>query len=442
MNGYISRRRWRSTGARLQGLLAACALAVGACDSLTEVDAPDVVQPRQLADAQGAEALTNGALASLYSPYAAFVYNTGLFSDEFTFAIPLIQQHDLDFRTQSLTFTESGPILMHRSRTFASLAIQARQQFAPNPRSRTGELFALKGWVETFLGETSCNGTPLSEVESDFQPVYGGPISSDSMLRRAVADFDSALVYAADSARVANHARIGRGRALLGLGRYGDAAAAVSPVPTAYVHNAEYTTAVPAQTNTVWQQNNNGVITVSDREGTNGLPFRTANDPRVPTQFLRQGTDGITPVHLFARFSGMTSPIPIATGIEARLIEAEAALQANRDDSNPTGNGWLGILNNLRATAVTPALPPLEDPGSFNARVDLLFRERAFWLFASGHRMGDLRRLLRQYGRTQQQIYPVGAYKAGVNYGDDVVFILTLSEQSNPNGRQCTDTNP
>jgi len=29
-----------------------------------------------------------------------------------------------------------------------------------------------------------------------------------------------------------------------------------------------------------------------------------------------------------------------------------------------------------------------------------------------------------------------------VNYGSDVVFILTLSEQSNPNVRRCTDTNP
>ena len=77
-----------------------------------------------------------------------------------------------------------------------------------------------------------------------------------------------------------------------------------------------------------------------------------------------------------------------------------------------------------------------------DARVDLLFRERAFWLFATGHRMGDMRRLLRQYGRAHDDVYPIGHYKAGVDYGQDVVFILTLSEQSNPNGRTCTDKNP
>jgi len=44
-------------------------------------------------------------------------------------------------------------------------------------------------------------------------------------------------------------------------------------------------------------------------------------------------------------------------------------------------------------------LAALTDPGTAEARVDLLFRERAFWFFLTGHRQGDLRRLIRQYGR-------------------------------------------
>jgi hypothetical protein len=208
------------------------------------------------------------------------------------------------------------------------------------------------------------------------------------------------------------------------------------------VFNAELTTAVAGQSNTIWQNMNTGGLTVADGEGSNGLNFRTAADPRVPTQFIRTGTDGLTPAYLFSKYTSLASPIPMASGLEARLIEAEAALQANRNDTNPTGNGWLGILNSLRASAISPAMTALADPGSFDARVNLLFRERAFWLYATGHRMGDLRRLLRQYGRSQATTWPVGAYKAGVNYGVDIVFILTLSEQSNPNGRTCTDKNP
>jgi len=426
----------------LAGVVAgASLLAASACSNLTDVETPDVVQPEQLNNPAGAEALTNGALASIYIPYMLWVYNTGVFTDEFMFPTVFTTLADLDYRTQSLTFTEYGPIGVHAVRTQAQRAIDVRQQHAPTPRSRIGQLFAVKGIAELMLGETSCNGTPLTEVVN-LQPVYGGPITSDSMLKRAVADLDSALVYAADSARVANLARVFRGRALLDLGRFQDAAAAVAGVPTDYVFNAEATTAVANQQNIIFERNQLKTITVSDREGGNGLPFVSANDPRVPTQPLGLGADQQTQSYLFTKYTSTSSPVPMATGIEARLIEAEAALQANRNDTSPTGNGWLGILNNLRATAITPALPPLADPGSFDARVDLLFRERAFWMFGTGHRMGDLRRLLRQYDREEDQIYPTGPYKAGVNYGNDVVFILTLSEQANPAGRECINREP
>ena len=407
-----------------------------ACDSLTDVEAPDIVQPDQLNNPQGAEAYTNAAIAELYDSFASFVYNSGRFSDEFFIATPFTAFDDVDFRTQALTFNEWGPILMHRARLLANLGIEARRQYLPNERARIGQLFAVKGYVELFLGETSCNGTPLSEVV-DFVAQFGGPMTSDSMTRRAVADFDSALVEAADSARILNLARVGKGRALLNLGRYAEAAAAVSAVPTSYVYNAELSEAAGSATNDIWNINSSGGITVSNREGGNGYDYVDANDPRVPTQFLQTGTDGLTPVYLFTRYSSLSSPIPLATGIEARLIEAEAALQAN-----PDGGSWLSTLNSLRATEVTPALPPLTDPGNTPARIDLLFRERAFWLYATGHRMGDMRRLLRQYNRNHDDVYPIGPYKAGQDYGEDVVFILTLSEQSNPNGRTCTDKNP
>lgn len=36
----------------------------------------------------------------------------------------------------------------------------------------------------------------------------------------------------------------------------------------------------------------------------------------------------------------------------------------------------------------------------------------------------------------------LGHYKGPQNYGTDVVFILTLSEQSNPEGFVCMDRNP
>ena len=100
----------------------------------------------------------------------------------------------------------------------------------------------------------------------------------------------------------------------------------------------------------------------------------------------------------------------LVNGIDARLVEAEAALRAN----NPAQ--MIAILNTLRATPLTigtlttkpSLLPPLTDPGTLDGEINLLFREKAFWTFSRGQRLGDLRRLIRQYGRTADQVFPVG----------------------------------
>jgi len=128
------------------------------------------------------------------------------------------------------------------------------------------------------------------------------------------------------------------------------------------------------------------------------------------------------------------SAVVLASGAEARLIEAEAQLQAG------DVAGWLGTLNALRATAVSPALPALSDPGSDAARVDLLFRERAAWLYLTGHRQGDLRRLIRHYGRSQGDVYPTGPYQAALTgvYGGDVDAPIPPEERKyNPRFTGC-----
>jgi hypothetical protein len=140
--------------------------------------------------------------------------------------------------------------------------------------------------------------------------------------------------------------------------------------------------------------------------------------------------------------------IPVASGVEARLIEAEALLNAG------DVAGWLGKLNTLRATvaallaalrpnqiqtfparpaAVTP-LPALADPGTANGRVLLTMQERNMWMYLTGHRLGDLRRLVRNYGFTQDVVFPSGAFwRGGGTYGTDVAFVVPFNEQNNPN---------
>jgi hypothetical protein len=211
----------------------------------------------------------------------------------------------------------------------------------------------------------------------------------------------------------------------------------VANVPTNFKYDIEYTTAITTQQNGVFSIIDFGYKSVGDRDGIVGLDFRTANDPRVPTTYKSLGTDGVTPVYHFAKYNSLAAPMTLASGIEARLIVAEAALQANPNDASTTGSGWLGILNDLRQTAFSPALTPLSDPGNFDARVDLLFRERAFWMFLTAHRMSDVRRLVRQYGRAVNSVYPSGNWKDGLPFGNEVDFDIPISEAPNASFQGC-----
>lgn len=412
-------------------------LLVTACSALTDVHAPDVVQVGALDNPAGADAFRAGAISDFALVFGGsergLVTTSGAIADEFySAASPTVFLQIADQRIAPDPGTPYPYADVQRARNDAARAIDAMHRFQPAAHAKTGELFALKAYTELFLGENMCSGIPVGQI-IDRQPVYGTPLGTSELFALAMADFDSAAVLAADSMRILSLARVGRGRALLDAGRFADAASAVSAVATSFTYATSHSAAV--QPNGVFAVIvNSRYITVADREGANGLDFRSANDPRVPTTFVAKGIDGVTDVYNFTRYSSLGSPIVLASGIEARLIEAEASLQTG--DSS----GALAILNSLRAT--TPGLAPLPMEPTDSARVDQLFRERAFWLFATGHRQGDLRRLVRQYGRDVEAVFPTGPYKAGQTYGVEVTFAPDALQLVNPAYTGCASRAP
>jgi hypothetical protein len=131
----------------------------------------------------------------------------------------------------------------------------------------------------------------------------------------------------------------------------------------------------------------------------------------------------------------------LANWTEAQLIIAESQLAANYAGVN----GTLAILNNLRAGV---GLAPLAPAANAQAQLLQLFSERAFWLYGTAHREGDLRRLVRTatgYGLAQNLVWPNGTYRGrgGGAYGTDVNFPIPLDEiNANPNVKGCLDRNP
>ena len=86
------------------------------------------------------------------------------------------------------------------------------------------------------------------------------------------------------------------------------------------------------------------------------------------------------------------------------------------------------------------AMAALPTPATQAEATSLFFREKALWQFSRGFRLSDLRRLVRQYGRTQDQVFPTGIFfKSGTPYGSDVNFPVTTDEYNNPDFKGCTD---
>jgi hypothetical protein len=324
-----------------------------------------------------------------------------------------------------------------------------------NPPVLRGELFALYGYAEILLADLYCSGVPLSTVDFERDFTYQPGSTTAAIYRDAMVQEDSALTVGTASDTILNLARVLKGRALLALGQYAAAADDVSTVPDAFQYRLilSWKGSGTATVNFL-----NQTATVSDREGGNGLPYRSSGDPRTTVTLVpNTSASHLAPLYFPSKYaaalnSARVAPFVVADGIEARLIQAEAALHAG-------DNSWLTILNALRTTCMdalncpTPApagtggvagLPPLSDPGpsaNDTARVNLLFAERASWLFMTGHRQGDVRRLIRQYGRTQDRVYPIGPYAApGTGqYGTDVTVPVPPNERTNPYFHGCVD---
>ncbi len=462
-------RRWLPMRWLLVVCLSAAALA---CRNVLGVPVPaGVIDPAGLHGGAGAEVLRQGAIATFVNGFD--VQYNGLLSDEFTnyflqasVSYPGYSPVDARNDEASGVFLSNGRYItdfiyanLQQARTNARLAAAALTRSAPASTSgEVGAMFALAGYTELLLAEEFCSGVPLGEVLSGGGVHHGVPLTTDSLLGRAVVDFDSALVHGVGNDTALNLARVGLGRALLDRGHYAAAATAVATVPTGFA----YAIQLPATSQGTIVANfyaqlaqpvqpaaaGGHFVSVSDREGGTGLNFISARDPRMPIDSSLGPTVTGTPFDYPAKFPiDGAPPIILADWIEARLIQAEGQLQSGN------APGWAAALNALRAdTADThvAGLPVLTADSTTGAsaaqQVDVMFRERAFWLFGTGHRLGDLRRLIRQYGRGPETVFPTGPYPAaglppgsGVipSYGTDLNFPIQAVEQANPNFHGC-----
>jgi hypothetical protein len=414
----------------------------------------------------GALSMRNAAIANLEYEIPRYITDTGLLTDELessqtgaspgvSSTIPFPVGGSLDERIlPELTTGGSGPADLDylglqavRGGVLQALGALAAYDTAANVPTLRGELYALDGYAEILLADFFCSGVPLSTLDFQGDYTYHASSNTTQIYQDAITREDSALTLAGANDTIQALASVLKGRALLDLGEYAQAAQAVASVPDGF----------QSRLDVQWTQSGsstftlNKFATVSNLEGSNGLPFLAGGDPRTPTMV----TESVEPnleIYIPLTFPlkyNLTgySHFTVADGIEAQLIQAEAALQLG---DVPI---WLTRLNQLRKTATVPGqtvtpLDTLTDPGASltgsaadSARLALTFQERAYWLFLTGHRQGDLRRLVREYGRSEAQVYPVGPYLAPGQgtYGTDVTAPIPAGEYANPLFHGCLD---
>ena len=465
MMNHMHRTRWTLGAFAAVATLAACNVK----HDLLDPQNPGLIDPSAVGTPTAALALRVGAL-SRYKQLTNASGNEALWEYSGTLAD---EYKNSDFLTDRVVIDQrqidpnngivSGQTAMYsvvtQSRGFMRDAIAAMQTFLPDSTGLRAEVWAELGFFEMSLADNFCNGIPLGHTISGVQ-TFGTPLTDAQVYDSASAHLDSALALstATDAGTVAIHnaALIIKARILVAKAQYAAAAAITGPVPTNYQYTVTFSGTGGGQ-NGIWNLVNSiARVTVGDSvdviNGTrttipNALPFVSANDPRVPTQSgatanpIIGAEDQSTPVFLNLLVKNQFDPIVIASGIDARLVEAEARLNANDIPGMMTISTRSAPRSRRSAIVAIPALAPLPTPADQNSATSLFFREKAFWTFGRGQRLQDMRRLVRQYKRTDAQVFPTGPYFKGGSYGTDENFPVPSSEQVNPNFSACLDRN-
>ena len=445
----------------LLALLAGCSTYK---DQLLAPQQPGIIGPEQVGSPTAADALRIGALSRLKTATAGTtgtetMYTMGgLLTDEWKSGDTFSQRVETDQRTiqTSNADVQSFYSAQHSARGAAKDAIDNLNKYLPEPKANIAQMYWVMGLVEMQLSEAFCNGIPFG-ITNDGIPTYGEPLTNQQGFTLALAHIDSglALATATDTFAVStkNSLLVTKARILIDQGNIAAGAALVSSVPTSYRWYVTFSLTTSDNPMLSFNSSQKRWVVGDSFDVTgvikNALPFASAKDPRVPVtgssinSSLKVAFDNATQLVSEAIW-GRTDSAPIISGVDARLYEAEAKLQAN------DYVGMMAILNALRASPQalgsaysTTAMSALPAPTTQKDAIDLYFREKAFWQFSRGTRLGDLRRLIRQYKRTQDQVFPVVTFHKNGNppYGTDVNFPVTTNENPNPNFHGCIDRN-
>src|SRR5437762_275763 len=184
-------------------LVASVVALLAACTSLLDVKDPDVINPPDVLNADGAVGAYNGGIGDFAfandgdnGGTEGQILVSGVMSDEYTDVetFPTRIEYDsrsIDERNGTLTNVYFN---LHKARVALEGAAGALQQYAATPNTRVGEMLALAGMTYVYFAENYCSAGPFSQRQSGGWSLYGQPLATDAILDRALSRFASTLL--------------------------------------------------------------------------------------------------------------------------------------------------------------------------------------------------------------------------------------------------------
>ena len=415
-------------------LAVALAPALNACRDVTSLTqtAPSRVQADQLYIPANAPLLLTSAIGDYECALANYVVAAGLVGDELDDAQLAQVGWDYDRRTINPALTQYAGAVCPQTiadtqvpalytpisvaRYDADRLTTATQGWTdaqvPGRQKLLGQAQAYAGYSLVLLGEGMCSaaidlGPELSRAQLDS--------IAESRFTGAIA-----AATAANDTATLNMALVGRARARLDQNKMALALADAALVPDGFVKNATYSAVNARRENLVNTQMYRGNYSTVDSTFRHVL-WNGAPDPRVVVDSTGQvGQDQVTPIFAPAKYPTSSTPIPIASWREARLIQAEASLAAG-DVATATA-----MINKLHTAAGIA-------PYAGGAAAEVLAQvqeERRRELFLEGQRLNDMIRFKVPLVPAPGTPFPV----KGGTYGTQLCFPLPdLERNNNPN---------
>lgn len=254
--------------------------------------------------------------------------------------------------------------------------------FAKHPQAAQALIW--RGFTYRVLGEAMC----VSIID-------GGPATpARDNLARAESTFTAAIAVAtaANNMTLVNAAYAGRAQVRVAVGDWTGAVSDAGRVPTTFSYKMPYFANVDeyGYNRTMWSSTAQSFYKATSSWNTwYAQYYDETKDPRVPyTQTTLKGSGAFPPVGAVnwwpqTKYATQTAGVNLASGREARLIEAEAALR---------GGDIAGAMTLIDALRSSAGAPMAERPATLTAAWTLLKRERGIELWLEGRRLGDLRR--------------------------------------------------